>query len=72
MLSKLILAVVVGVVVYLICVFVGSILVALGVPIADTVGGFLQQFAVVIGFLAAIWYFFAVVGQFDRDRSSMG
>lgn len=59
MLRKLILSVVVGVVATLACILVGAILVALRVSVAETVGGFLQDWAGVIGFLAAIWYFLA-------------
>jgi len=56
--GKFIVAIVIGVVVWLVCTFVGRILVDLGVPIADTAGSLLVQFAVVLGFLAALWHFF--------------
>jgi hypothetical protein len=60
MLSRIILAVVVAVVAYLICLFVGGVLlVSLGVPIAVAVGRFLVQWATVISVLAALWFFFA-------------
>jgi hypothetical protein len=60
MLSRIILAVVVAVVAYLICIFVGGVLlVSLGVPIAVAVGRFLVQWATVISVLAGLWFFFA-------------
>jgi hypothetical protein len=58
MLARLILAAVAGVVTWLVCVFVGMILSDLNVPIADSVGHFLRAYAVVIGFLAALVYYF--------------
>lgn len=58
MLKKLILAVVVAVVFTLGCLLLGAILSALNVAVATTVGGFLQQWAGVVGLLAGLWYFF--------------
>lgn len=58
MLSRLVLAVVVGVVVTLGCVLLGAILVALKVAIAVTIGDFLRSYSGVIGVLSALWYFF--------------
>jgi len=57
MLMRLLSATVVAVVVYLVCILLGMILSGLNVPIASTVGGFLTQFAVVIGVLAGLWHF---------------
>jgi hypothetical protein len=57
MLMRLVAATVVAVIVYLACILLGAILGSLGVPIATTVGGFLTQFAVVIGVLAGLWHF---------------
>lgn len=57
MLMRLVAATVVAIVVYLACILLGAILGSLNVPIADTVGGFLTRFAVVIGVLAGLWHF---------------
>lgn len=59
MLARLVLAVVVAVVVGLVCLLVGSILVTLRVPIAVTVGEYLDAWGWVIGVLAGLWYFFS-------------
>lgn len=58
MLARIIWACIYGVVAWLICVFVGGLLVTTGVPIAVFVGGFLVQWAVVISILVAIAHFF--------------
>lgn len=59
MLSRIVLAVVVGVVVTLACVLVGGILISLGLALPVAIGAFLKSFAMVIGILAALWYYFA-------------
>lgn len=59
MLSRLILSVVVAVATGLVCVLVGSILGSINVPIAETVGNFLRQYAWAIGILSGLWYFFS-------------
>ena len=60
MLNRIILACLVAVIVYLVCVFVGGvILVSLGVPIVVQVGDFLKQYAGVIAAVAGLWYFFS-------------
>lgn len=59
MLSRIVLAVVVGVVVTLACVLVGVILQSLTVAIAVTVGKFLENYSGVFGVLAALWWFFS-------------
>lgn len=59
MIARIVLAVIVGVVVGLICLVAGGLLVDLKVSFAQTIGGFLQAWAWVIGLLAALWYFFA-------------
>lgn len=59
MLSRIVLAVVVGVVVFLGCVLVGNLLVDLTASFAVTIGNFLSRYAGVFGLLAALWYFFA-------------
>jgi len=68
MLTRIILAVIVAVVVYLVCIFVGGvILTSLGVPIAVKVGEFLNQWAGAISVLAGLWYFFSG-GSFSFRR----
>jgi hypothetical protein len=59
MLKRIVLAVVVGVVVFLGCLLLGLLLNALTVSFAVTIGGFLTQWAGVIGLLAALWHFFS-------------
>jgi hypothetical protein len=59
MLSRIVLAVLVGVITTLACVLVGGILVSLGVAIAVTIGGFLVNYSGVLGVIAALWYFFS-------------
>lgn len=59
MLSRVVLAVVVGVVVGLVCLVVGSLLADVKVSFAETIGGFLAAWCWVIGLLAGLWYFFS-------------
>jgi len=47
----------VGVLVGLASVFIGRMLKAAGVPPAEAAGGFLEQFAWALGFVAALWAF---------------
>lgn len=58
MIGRLVLALVVAIVTGLVCLLLGTILRSLGIPIAETVGGFLAHWAWVIGILAGLWYFF--------------
>jgi hypothetical protein len=59
MLSKLVLAVVTGVLVTLVCVFVGGILTAAtGISWVVSTGQFLQGYGALLGLLTALWYFF--------------
>lgn len=67
MISRVVLAVVVGVVVFLVCILVGGLLATLKVDFAVTVGNFLKNYAGVIGLLAALWHFFA--GGFSLPKS---
>lgn len=55
----IVLAVVVGVVVFLVCLLAGPLISDLRVSFAVTVGHWLTTFAPVLGLLAALWYFFA-------------
>jgi hypothetical protein len=59
LIARLVLAVVVGVVVYLVCLLVGPLVADLKVSFAVTIGGWLVQYAGVLGLLAALWYFFS-------------
>lgn len=68
MLSKLVLAVVVGVIVTLACVLVGDLLDALTVQLAITIGNWLKTYSAVLGILAALWYFFAGSTWFRRPQ----
>ena len=67
MIARLVLAVVVGVVVYLLCILFGPLLADLKVSFAVTIGGWLGAYAAVLGLLAAIWFFFAG-GGFSLPR----
>ena len=58
MIKRIGLAVVVGVAVFLGCLLLGALLVALKVDFAVTIGTFLKQYSGVIGLLAALWHFF--------------
>ena len=60
MLARIIICVVYAVIAFLLCVFVGGVLLAsLQVPIAVAIGKFLEQWASVIAVLVFLWYFFA-------------
>lgn len=59
MLSRLVQAVVVGVIVTLVCILVGAILVTLKVDLAVTVGNFLKDWSGVLGVLSALWFYFS-------------
>lgn len=59
MLRRIVLAVIVGVVVFLGCILLGMLLSALEVSFAVAIGAFLTQWAGVIGLLAALWHFFS-------------
>ena len=59
MIEALILAVVVACIVGLLLMLVGRIMKTLEIPIAVTVGAFLEQWCWVIGVLVGIWFFFS-------------
>ncbi len=60
MISRIILACLVAFVVFLICTFVGGVLlVSLGVPVIVATGRFLDQWAGAIATVAGLWYFFS-------------
>lgn len=58
MIQRIVLAVIVGVVVFLGCVLLGGLLITLKVDFAVTVGTWLKNYAGVLGLLAALWHFF--------------
>jgi hypothetical protein len=60
MLARIVLALVAAVIAYLLCIFVGGVVLeSLGVPIAVKTGAFLAGNASIIAVLVALWYFFA-------------
>lgn len=59
LLGRLVLAVVVGVVVYLLCLLFGPLVADLKASFAVTVGNWLVTYAGVLGLLAALWMFFS-------------
>lgn len=59
LIGRIVLAVVVGVIVFIVCLVVGGLLVDLKVSFAVTIGDVLRGYAAVFGLLAALWYFFA-------------
>lgn len=68
MLSRLVLAVVVGVVVTLACLLIGALLATINVALAVTIGNFLKSWSGGLGLLAALWYFFAGSTYWPRPR----
>lgn len=69
MLSRIVLALVVAVAVGLGCMFLGSVLGDMKVPIAETVGAFLKSWGWVIGVLAGLWYYFTGGTWFRRGTA---
>jgi hypothetical protein len=70
MLSKLVIALVIGVVVFLACTLVGGLLATTGVAFVVTVGSFLVKFASLLGLCAALYSFF--VGGFNFPKRRLG
>lgn len=66
MLSRLILAVVVGVITTLVCVFVGGILMTFEISWVAATGAFLRTYAALLGLCAALWYAFAGYARWPR------
>lgn len=58
MLTKIIVAILVGAIVWLASTLLGTVLVATTIPVLTTLGGFLVSFAIAIGALAGLWYYF--------------
>jgi len=59
LLGRLVLAVMVGAVVYLLCNLFGPLVADLKVSFAVTIGDWLTTYAGVLGLLAALWSFFS-------------
>lgn len=57
-LKNFVLSAIIAIVVFLGCMFLGGLFLAMNVPIASVVGAFLKTYGTVIGVLAGIWYFF--------------
>lgn len=58
MLLKIIQAVLIGAVVWLLCVFGGGFLAGLGIAFISDLGALLVQLAIPIGALAGLWFYF--------------
>lgn len=56
MIQTIVLAVLIAVIVGLLATLLGRVLKTLAVPIAVTVGGFLEQYGWTIGVIAGLWY----------------
>lgn len=59
MLSRIVLAIVTGIVVSLVLMFVGTLLVTMEIGWVVATGAFFKEFAGLFGLLAALWYFFS-------------
>lgn len=59
MISRLVQAVIVGAVVFLICVLIGGLLLMTNISLTTFIGAFLKTYAITIGILAAVWFFLA-------------
>ncbi len=67
MLNRLVLAVVVGIVVSLVCIFVGALLAeATAISWVVATGKFLQTYAALLGLLAALYHYFSGGTWFRR------
>jgi hypothetical protein len=69
LIGRIVLAIVVGVLVYLVCLLVGPLVADLRVSFAATLGNWLSTYAGVLGLLAALWYFFSGVPVFPFRRT---
>ena len=59
MLSRLVIALVVGVVVFLACILLGALLANIDIDFVVTIANFLKNYASLIALLAALWQFFS-------------
>lgn len=69
MIGRLVVAVVIGVAIFLICLLLGMVFVSLDVPVLKTIGKFLEEWAAVIGVLAAVLAFFTGWNPFGGVRA---
>jgi len=60
MIQRIAIAAIYGAAAWLICILIGMLLTASGIPVATTLGAFLERFAVAIAFLVAAAKFFGV------------
>jgi hypothetical protein len=58
MISNIVLAVVIGIITTLVCIFVGGLLATIGISWAAATGAFLVAYGALIGLLAALWFYF--------------
>ena len=58
MIEQIVIAILVGAIAWLVCKLLGAVLSTLAIPPIVAVGGFLSQFAYVIGVIVGLWYFF--------------
>lgn len=58
MIRRVIVAVLIGAIFWLACVFGGALLASLGIPVLKTLGDLLQTYAIPIGALAGLLAFF--------------
>ena len=68
MLSRLIIAVVFGVLVTIVLSVIGSLMTTLGVDWATTLGNDMVHFSGILGLLAALWYGFAGYTYWPKNR----
>lgn len=57
LLMRALVAAVYGAIAWLICIFAGTILAGLGIPIVSEIGALLAQYALIIGALVFLLYF---------------
>lgn len=69
MITRIVLAVVVGIVVFLVCTFLGGLLASVAISWVAAIGAFLKAWASLLGLLAALWHFFGG-GGFTFGRSA--
>lgn len=58
LLGRLVVAIVYGVIAWLVCLLLGTILVTLGVPVLTQIGDFLEKYGYLIGVLVGLLTFF--------------
>ena len=58
MIGRIVIAVLIGIIVWLVCVFGGALLASLGIPVLSKLGELFQTYAVVIGAIAGLVAFF--------------